>query len=884
MTDTFDRLKTALADRYRIERELGAGGMATVYLAEDLKLHRKVALKVLRPELAAALGPERFLREIKIAANLTHPHILPLHDSGEVDGFLFYVMPYVEEESLRDRLNREKQLPVEEAVKIASDVAKALGFAHGHDVVHRDIKPENILLEAGLAVVADFGIAKAIHAAGGDKLTETGTAVGTPSYMSPEQAAGTSDLDGRSDIYGLGCVLYEMLVGEPPFTGPTAQSVVHQHMTAEPPSVTALRPGAPVEVAQALEKALAKTPADRFATAVQFAEALAPVEAAPRTTPAPVAVTAKPKRNLIAYAAIAILAIIGAYTVISRTAGPPESATAAETPKLAVLPFDNLGSSEDDYFADGITEEITSRIAEISGLRVISRQSAIQYKNSDKTLRQIGEELSVDYVLEGTIRTDRAPDGSGQVRVTPQLIRVSDDTHLWTDRYTADLVPGEIFGIQEQIANQVAEALDVTLLQPERRRLAVRPTDNQEAYDYYLRGNDYKGRSDEAQDIQIAIQMYQKAVEVDPEFALAYAGLSIAHSLMWWEFYDRTQQRLVMAKEAVDNALRLDPSLPEAHVALGQYHYWGHLEYDRALAEFAIAQKTQPNNPSLLSGIAYVQRRQGRMVQALANLKQAVELNPRDAVMIEGVAHTYVLLRDPVEAARYYDRAISLTPDWAEPYARKARGVHIRLQGSTERARQVLEQALSVGLAENRDVAYTWILLDMLDGDYEDALDRLALVSSEVLLDWQYFYLPKTQLYAQIHGLTGNRQLEQAYYDSTRTFLESKIQEHPDDARFRSALGIAYAGLDRKEDAISEGELAVQLLPMSKEAWRGAYRVEDLARIYAMVGEYDAAIDRLESLLAVPSPTAVPMLRIDPAWEPLRDRPRFQALLAKYEN
>ena len=885
MTDTFDRLKTALADRYTIEEEVGAGGMATVYIAEDLKHHRKVAVKVLRPELAAAIGPERFLREIEIAAGLTHPHILPLHDSGEADGFLYYVMPFVEGESLRDRINREKQLPVEDAVKITSEVATALSFAHGHDVVHRDIKPENILLEAGIAVVVDFGIAKAIHAAGGEQLTETGMSVGTPTYMSPEQVSGSRNLDGRSDIYSLGCVLYEMLAGVPPFVGPTAESVVHQHITARAPSVTVIREQVPLEVAEAVGRALAKTPADRFATAVQFAAALAVVEAAPRTTPAPVAVTAKPKRNLMAYAAIAVLAIIGAYTIISRSVGPPESAAAAETPKLAVLPFNNLGIPEDEYIADGITREISSRIAEISGLRVISSQSAMQYKGSEKALPEIGKELSVEYVLMGTIQTDRIPDGSGQVRVTPELIRVSDDAQIWTDRYTANLVPGEIFGVQEQIANQVAEALNVTLLEPERQRLAAKPTDNQEAYDYFLRGNDYRGRSGEQQDWQFAIQMYQKAVELDPDFAVAYARLSRVHSAMWWWFYDRTQERLAMAKEAVDKALRLDPDLPEAHGALGWYHYRGYLEYERALAEFAIAQKSQPNISDLSQGIGAVQRRQGRMHEALPNFIKASELDPRSAVLWgSGVANTYILLRNPVEAARHYDRAISLSPDRTDWYARKAMKVHLRLEGSMERARAVLEEARSAGLAEHTEIAYTWVLLDMLDANYREALDRLASVSAEVLYEDQFLYVPKAQLYAQIYGLMGNRQRERAYYDSARSMLDTRIQERPDDERSRSALGIAYAGLGRKEDAIREGELAVELLPMSKEAWRGAHRAEDLARIYTMVGEYDAAIDQLESLLAVPSITAVPMLRIDPAWDPLRDNPRFQALLEKYEN
>ncbi|MCH7876065.1 MAG: protein kinase, partial [Gemmatimonadetes bacterium] len=487
MTDVLDRLKAALAERYRVDREIGAGGMATVYLAEDIKHHRQVAIKVLRPELAAVMGAERFLREIEIAARLQHPHILPLYDSGEADGLLYYVMPFVEGESLRQRLDREKQLPIEDALKIAQEVGDALSFAHSRDVIHRDIKPENILFEGGHAVVSDFGIARAVTAAGGDHLTETGMAIGTPKYMSPEQAAGSKDLDGRSDLYSLGCVLYEMLAGQPPFTGPTVESVIKQHLTAEPPNVTAMRPAVPADIVGVLARALAKTPADRFSPVGVFVEALAKRESAVVATAAPAAEATTPigRKPGLLRVAVGIVALATVFIVVLRIL-PGGSPAASEVPRLAVLPFSNLGSPEDEYFADGITEEITSRIAEISGLRVISRQSVIQYKGSDKTLKQIGEELSVSYVLEGTIRTDRAPDGSGQVRVTPQLIRVSDDAHLWTNRYTANLVPGEIFGVQEQIANQVAQALDVTLLEPERQRLAARPTDNLEAYDYLL--------------------------------------------------------------------------------------------------------------------------------------------------------------------------------------------------------------------------------------------------------------------------------------------------------------------------------------------------------------------------------------------------------------
>ncbi|MCZ6851755.1 MAG: protein kinase, partial [Planctomycetota bacterium] len=382
MPDTLARLTSALANRYAIERELGAGGMATVYLAEDLKHHRKVAIKVLRPELAAAIGPERFLREITITAQLNHPHILPLLDSGEENGFLYYVMPYMQGESLRDRLNRERQLSVGDAVKLAGEVADALNAAHRRDVVHRDIKPENILIEDGHAVVADFGIARASDAAGSEQLTETGLAIGTPFYMSPEQASGSRDLDGRSDIYALGCVLYEMLAGQPPFTGPTIESVVHQHLAVEVSPVTNLRPAVSAEIAATLTRALAKTPADRFATAREFADALTAV---PTSTAArPTAAASGLSRGRVgAYAALALAVLVAGVLTILRTTGP--ASMTDDIPRLVVLPLQNLSAAEEEYFAVGMTEEITARLAGISGLRVIARQTAIQYKGSTKS-------------------------------------------------------------------------------------------------------------------------------------------------------------------------------------------------------------------------------------------------------------------------------------------------------------------------------------------------------------------------------------------------------------------------------------------------------------------------------------------------------------------
>ncbi|MGH7696094.1 MAG: protein kinase domain-containing protein, partial [Gemmatimonadaceae bacterium] len=400
--DATARLTSALAGRYRVERELGSGGMSTVYLAHDVRHDRKVALKVLLPDLAATIGTERFLREVRITASLSHPHILPLLDSDEVDGQLFYVMPYAEEGTLRDRLRRETQLSIEAALSITGQVATALVYAHARGVLHRDIKPENILFQSGHAVVADFGIARAISAAGGENLTATGLALGTPAYMSPEQASGARELDARSDLYSLACVAYEMLVGERPFTGPTVQAVLARRLTESARPISATRASVSPVVDRAIAKALSPVPADRFASVEEFASAIAQPAEVRRVGPRHV----RPWHLLTGAALVAV--IVGVW---AKSRFPGAGAPAAGTPRIAVLPFENLGADDDEPFAAGITDEITSRLAEISGLRVVSRTSAKRFAKRDMSVAELGKALDTDYILEGTVRTERTLGG-----------------------------------------------------------------------------------------------------------------------------------------------------------------------------------------------------------------------------------------------------------------------------------------------------------------------------------------------------------------------------------------------------------------------------------------------------------------------------------------
>jgi TolB-like protein/tRNA A-37 threonylcarbamoyl transferase component Bud32 len=486
---TASALAGALRDRYVLERELGRGGMATVYLAHDIKHDRKVALKVLHPKLGIAVGPERFQREIRPAARLQHPHILPLHDSGKTAGQLWYTMPFVHGESLRDRLRRERQLPISNALQITREAADALGYAHSQGIVHRDIKPENILLGHGHALVADFGIARALTSAGTEGLTEAGVSVGTPAYMSPEQVNGDESLDGRSDIYSLGCVLFEMVIGEPPFKGRTPAAVIANRLCEPVPSARARGEPVPDAFDAVIRRALSSKPSDRFPTAAAFVEALESIT----------------------------LASTGARGV---RPGIPH----VERHAIAVLPFGNLSADqESDYFSEGMTEELIHALARIPGLRVASRTSAFSVAKRDLDIRRIGEMLGVDAVLEGSVRRV-----GGRLRISTQLVDARSGYHLWSEMY--DRESQDVFAVQNEIARATAAKLEVSLgssdpslVQPATRSLG--------AYHSYLRGRYFYNRPSQ-ESLLKATEHFERAIEIDPKYAAAYSGLADSYHVL----------------------------------------------------------------------------------------------------------------------------------------------------------------------------------------------------------------------------------------------------------------------------------------------------------------------------------------------------------------
>ena len=654
MPDVAARLAAALADRYRIERELGRGGMATVYLADDLKHRRKVAIKVLRPELAAVLGPERFLREIETTANLRHPHILPLYDSGEADGFLYYVMPFVEGESLRHRLTRQKQLPIEEALTIAREVADALGYAHARGVVHRDIKPENILLEGGHAVVADFGIARAVSAAGADRLTQTGMSVGTPSYMSPEQAAGDPALDGRSDLYSLGCVLYEMLGGEPPFTGPTAEAVARQHMITQAAPITNLRPTVPADVAGALARTLAKNPADRFNPAAQFVQALSTATLAASPRPAAAAVRRSPVRpGLIAAGVVAVVAAAWFGGRALRRSG------AVNVARIAVLPMDNqTGDTSQAFFADGMTRELIGVLTD-AGVRVLGYRAVTAYRNTTLPAGQIARELKVDAIVTGAVL--KAGD---VVQVAAELTDPRTGENLWARTFSRPAP--DVVTLQHEVALEIARGIRARLTPEQERALgAARPV-NPKAYAQYLLGEEQANlRTPEG--FRRSVEYLNRSIALDSTFTPAWATLAVTHGIaVFFQLIPPDSARAAIGRSSA-RALALDDRLGDPLIASGMMHYLLDWDFATAQEEFATGME---RNPTTLAQALYswFPWGTGQNAAGIAVSSRLIDLEPTTAQWYSDVGWNQWSSGDTAAARASALRAIALDSAFYEPY------------------------------------------------------------------------------------------------------------------------------------------------------------------------------------------------------------------------
>jgi serine/threonine protein kinase/Tfp pilus assembly protein PilF len=674
---------TVVGGRYRIEQEVGRGGMAVVYRAHDTRHDRPVALKVLHPEIAAALGTTRFFQEIRLAARLNHPHIITLHDSGEMDGTLYYVMPFIDGPNLRARLDREGRLPADEAVDLAQQIAGALDYAHRLGVVHRDIKPENVMLYEGEALVADFGIAKAVSAAGGANLTRTGIAIGTPAYMSPEQAAGETELDGRSDEYSLGCVLYEMLTGEPPFTASTAQALIAKRFTDTPRSVSAIVPAIPEYVAQAVRRALSRDAKDRFATAAELSVAL--------------------ERK-------------------QRKGG------ADEKPSIAVLPFSNMSTDpENEFFSDGIAEEIINALTKVQALEVVSRTSAFAFKGKNLDMREIGRQLGVKTLLEGSVRK-----AGNRLRVTAQVIDVDTGYHLWSERFDREMA--DVFAIQDEIAENIVKALRVVLSKREESAIKAARTSNVRAYEYYLRGrhlyHQWRRESWEGAD-----DMFRRAIALDPEYALAYTGLADSSAIRYM-YFSGGEEALQQADAASRRAVDLDPTLAEAHAARG-LTLSCQKRFDEAEQELKTAMELDPTLYEAPYYYGRILQMQGRLEEAVGYFDRAASLR-EDDFQAAGLAHTIYRGAGRIEemkraAKRCVDaakRAIAVNP--GDSRALQMGALALQSLGETAMSKEWADRAIEVDPNEISTL-YNVACLFAITGEPEKALD---LLDRAVVLGW----------------------------------------------------------------------------------------------------------------------------------------------------
>ncbi len=606
MADLLQQFTFAIADRYAVQRELGAGGAATVYLARDLKHDRDVALKVLRPDLSVIR--DRFTREITLVANLRHPHILPLHDSGEAAGLLFYVMPYVKGETIGDRLERDGRMAPTDAIRIAREVAGALDYAHRRGVIHRDIKPANILIEEGHAIVADFGVALTVEHREHDKITQPGLAVGTPAYMSPEQVSADSDLDARSDIYSLGCVLHEMLTGQPPFDGRSLRAIMAKRLTTTPPAVSSIRNDIPSGLDAVIQTSLAIKPEDRFATAAALEDALAAVEAGEPT--------------------------VGT----DHSAGRPRS--------IAVLPFVNMSTdSENEFFSDGVTEDIINALTKIPGLRVAARTSAFAFKGKGEDVRTIGRQLNVATVLEGSVRR-----AANRIRITAQLISVDDGYHIWSDQYDREL--DDVFAVQDELSCSIVEMLKGELgVTGETRTLVKPPTKNMVAYDLYLKGRFFWNRRGKG--LLRAREFFEQAIAEDSGYAQAYAGLGDTYSLLGWYRALPPDEAFPKAKEAAQRAIALDESLAEAHTSLAFALMCYDRDWHEVETQFVRALQLNPGYATTHHWYAEFLMTRGRLEEAIDAAEHAQQLDPLGLIIKTVVAMAYYF-------ARQYDRSAEI--------------------------------------------------------------------------------------------------------------------------------------------------------------------------------------------------------------------------------
>jgi serine/threonine protein kinase/tetratricopeptide (TPR) repeat protein len=848
-----------------------------VYEAEDPELKRRVALKVLTPKLATdEKFLSRFKREAQTVAALSHPNVVTLYSVEESEGTHFLTMELVRGEPLH-HLIPEGGFDLRELLDRAIPLVEGLRAAHEQGIVHRDLKPGNVMVDQdGRVRILDFGLAKQHTADPTDSQEETMTAltaqgaiVGTVPYMSPEQVSGQG-VDQRSDIFSLGIILHEMCLGVRPFRGETATHTMSAILRDRAELVSEIRGDLPEHLGRIVRRCLEKEPSKRYQTARVVKEELedlkhevesGQVEFRSVTRP-----TAAVGKWWLAAAAVGVLALVG-FLIFNRPVSQSSeteselltAVTKAPRKMIAVLPFQNLGSLQDEYFAIGMTEEIASRMASVRSIGVIATSSTRQYADTQKTAQEIGDELGAGYLVTGSILWARSEDGSSRIRITPQLVSTVDAIHT-------------------EIASQVVSHLGISLADPERAALAQFPTDNLEAYDAYLRALAAPVDITEPKPNLLIIEGLYRAVELDPHFALAWLQLTVANSWLYTFGYDTSEERRRLTLEAALRVEEVDPGSALAAAAMGHYEYRIERNYDRALKELSRAVELDPNNSTALRMHGAVLRRRAEVEAATESYEAAVALDPRNYEHVVGLAIAYQYLREYEKAVDAFDRAIALAENHPVPHRGKVEALWSWAE-DLPAARQALE-AFPMQSSPTLD-DYLWYWQAVYEGDLRAAADRIQTARGE-WLGMTIVFRPRELLAGLARLWLGEPELAREQFEFAVAKLQARLIEAPDNQKMLSSLGVALAALGRRDQAIEAALQATEIVPLATDPWFAQTHLEDLAWVYTLLGDYDSALDQLEILLERPSRLTISFLELDPRWAPLRSHQRFEDLKAKY--
>jgi serine/threonine protein kinase/tetratricopeptide (TPR) repeat protein len=872
---------------YEIVAAIGAGGMGEVYRARDTRLGRDVAVKVLPAQFASDPGRlRRFEQEARAVAALSHPNILAIHDVGTHEGSPFIVSELLEGETLRDRL-KSGGLTIRKAVETSVQIAQGLAAAHEKGIVHRDLKPANVFVtKDGHVKILDFGIAKLTRPDPGPQATtltpepstETGGVLGTVGYMSPEQVRGLPT-DHRTDIFSFGCVLYEMLSGRSPFRKETTAETMTAILHEDPPALAGVGREIPPALEGIVTRCLEKRPEDRFTSAHDVALALrafsgsGELAARLQRAPSPWKWLRRHRRVAVGTAFAVLLAVAGISLWLWKGHGF-EHRSGLEPKRIVVLPFENLGAAEDAYFADGMTDEVRSKLESLSGLAVIARVSSDQYKGTTKPPKQIAEELSAPFLLTAKIRWQKGGPGASRVRVTPELVEVTGAAApitRWEDSFEGETQ--DVFRVQTEIATRVAAVLDVMLASQERQRLEQAPTANLAAYEAYLRGQEMSGAFlvGDLPRLRRAITEYERAVALDPSFALAWAQLSRARTVVF--AHSPPSPALAEgARQAAERALRLAPWLPETRLAMGYYLQWVDRGFTRAQEEYNAGLALSPRHAGLLAVSGVIELTLGHWDDGLARLEQATSLDPRSVFAAWLLGRTLLRLGRYPDALGVLDRALVLDPANTLVIAEKA---YVFLaKGDLASARSVVSEAL-------RNVEPTTLVVALAKSDLhwilDDSQQRLLLSLTAAAFDGNRAAWGLAL--AETCALRGDLAQARRFAEEARSAYASKLAQAPENPGFRLGYGRALAYLGRREEAIREAERLVAEHPISRDAYQGPLFQRDISGIYIALGEHEKALDLVEPLLTIPSMVTPGWLLIDPAFAPLRGNPRFEKLL-----